>query len=259
MNNLSSPTTTIKLSGAELGRTDSLPRRRYGTRTFSGKVELQAWPDSFDLTILEYMNDRTCKIAELYFCRALLLTTVLLATGCGQLYRVSPLPEQAAGPSTDLPASSLPEGLHIEARGLDGDRSLEHFEGNLPLAGVLAVEVRLINRSDSPLSLSRLKFALFDGSGKPCSELRPERALSRVMKFYGNRIYQIEAHRETVESYRRITLTRAGELRAGEEQRGIIFYAIPPQGRLDSGFSLRVVRGGASASLLITTPTREEK
>jgi hypothetical protein len=92
---------------------------------------------------------------------------------------------------------------------------------------------------------------LLEGTGQPCAELLPERALRRVMKFYGNRVYQIESHRVTVESYRRIALSRLGELEVGEERRGILFYAIPPHSLLDRGFSLRVNRGGESISLAV--------
>jgi hypothetical protein len=66
--------------------------------------------------------------------------------GCGQLYRVAPLARVERG----LPSSRLAD-LVIEARGLDGDRSLEQFDANLPMAGVLAVEVRLTNRGAAPL------------------------------------------------------------------------------------------------------------
>ena len=143
-------------------------------------------------------------------------------------------------------------GLLIEARALDGDRSLEQFEGNLPMAGVLAIDLRLLNRSGGPIDLGSLSFTLLAGTGQPCAELLPERALRRVMKFYGNRIYQIESHRETVESYRQIALSRLGALGVGEERRGILFYAIPRQSLLDRGFSLRVSRGGESISLAVS-------
>ena len=197
------------------------------------------------------MNDRICKIAEFYFCGALLLAIPLSLVGCGQLYRVKPLPSPVQGGRLESTASSSLGELGIEATALDGDRSLEQFDGNLPMAGVLAVEVHLINRSASELNLATINFALLDGEGGTCPELQPEQALNRVMKFYGNRIYQIEAHRETVESYRRLALPRVGELQAGRAGQGIIFYAIPAQGRLDSGFSFRVMRGGASTSLAI--------
>ena len=213
-------------------------------------------PCSENPPVLDYMNDRSCKIAEIYFCHALLVAVILIGTACGgQLYRVKPL----SGPPVDSPTTASLLDLGIEARGLDGDRSLEHFEGNLPMAGVLAVEVHLTNRSTSPLSLGSLNFALFERDGRPCHELTPDRALRRVMKFYGNRIYQIEAHRETVEGYRRIALPRGGELGAGEVRCGVIFYAIPAQAPLDAGFSLQVNLADESTRLAITTRDRGER
>lgn len=202
------------------------------------------------------MNDRSCKIAELYFYQALLAAAILIGTGCGgQLYRVKTL----SGPLQSATATTSLRGLQIEAGGLDGDRSLEYFEGNLPMAGVLAVEVQLTNRSDSPLSLAALNFSLFDRDGRPCQELTPERALRRVMRFYGNRIFQIAAHRETVESYRRIALHHGGELGAGEVRRGVIFYAISGQAPLDTRFSLQVNIAEESTSLSITKRDEGER
>lgn len=197
------------------------------------------------------MNVRISKIVKFYFCQALVLALLLLGTGCGQLYRVKPLPAPSPDRSPDSTAVVTMNGLLIEARALDGDHSLEQFEGNLPMAGVLAIDLRLLNRSGGPINLGSLSLTLLEGTGQPCAELLPERALRRVMKFYGNRVYQIESHRETVESYRRIALSRLGELEVGEERRGILFYAIPPQSLLDRGFSLRVNRGGESISLAV--------
>ena len=218
-----------------------------------GSFRSEAKSEAKDLT--EYMNENKYNIAAIYFLifryrsnigRLVVLLLLGLGTGCGQLYRVSPLVKTAG----DLVTGRLGDVM-IEARGLAGDRSLEQFEGNLPMAGVLAVEVRVSNRGPASLALPEIEYLLKDSAGTECQPLTPARALTRVMKFYGNRIYQVEAHRETVRSYERIALRRAGELAAGEEAGGILFFAIPRQPPPEGVFSLRISRSGQSISLAI--------
>lgn len=180
-----------------------------------------------------------------------LLLLGLFWSGCGQLYRVAPLARVERG----LPSSRLAD-LVIEARGLDGDRSLEQFDANLPMAGVLAVEVRLTNRGVAPRALTALGYSVEDANGNAYLPLVPREALKSVMKFYGNRIFQISAHQVTKESYEQVALRQSGELAVGEEVHGILFFAIPRQAPLHRGFTLRAGFGPESIRLALTEPFR---
>ena len=174
----------------------------------------------------------------------------LLWTGCGRLYEVAPLVK------TDQlsTGSGILGDLEIGVSGFDGDRALEQFEGNLPMAGVLAVEVRVKNQGPESVRLTELGFTIIDKDGQRPPVLRPEKALQRVMKFYGNRIYQVYAHQETVESYQRIALRQTGDLASREEIQGILFFAVPRQAPLRDGFMLQVRRSGQTVDLAITAP-----
>lgn len=169
----------------------------------------------------------------------------LLSTGCGQLYRVTPLPKVPGR----APIATAVNGLEVVVTALDGDLALEQFDANLPMAGVMAVDVDLVNRSPGPIRIESIRYTLVDPGGQTAPKLTPELALRRVMKFYGNRIYQIDAHRETVEAYRKIAVSESGVLETGERINGMLFFEIPGQAPLKKGFSLVVRLEGQSVSL----------
>ena len=108
---------------------------------------------------------------------------MLVGGGCGgRLYNVAPLPSSAP---PERPANNA-DGFAVNAKALDGDLSLERFSANLPLAGVIAIEVRLANRTPAAINTNSLKFELRNASGKLLKPLTPKNALKRVMKYYGN-------------------------------------------------------------------------
>lgn len=147
----------------------------------------------------------------------------LAGSSCGgELYSVTPLP------STPLPdlATNHTGDFNINAMALDGDLALERFDANLPLAGVIAVDVRLVNRATSSINANALKFELHDASGKALKPLTPKSALKRVMKFYGNSFYRIDARQHTIESYEATALPLGSALASQEERRGILFFEV---------------------------------
>src|SRR5262245_52712 len=81
-----------------------------------------------------------------------LLTSLLpvLAACGGRLYKVAPLPASVP-PEISMGNGA---GLDVGAVALDGERSYERFEANLPLAGVIAVDVRMINKSEATIMRS---------------------------------------------------------------------------------------------------------
>jgi hypothetical protein len=146
------------------------------------------------------------------------LLPILAACG-GRLYKVAPLPANAP------PEISLGKGgLDIGAVALDGERSYERFEANLPLAGVIAVEVRMINRSEAAIMTNSLKFELRDSSGAPFKQLAPKKALGAVMKYYGDRFYAKIAYQRTLEDYESVALKQASAIEPEKEIRGIVFF-----------------------------------
>jgi len=180
--------------------------------------ELQTISDLLTVLIRSNYIARMSSKKILFF----VLNLILVASvGCGaQLYKVSPLPTNA---SADDVASGE-QGLIAVTAILDGDQSLELFEANLPLAGIIAVDLRLVNRTAVPVKADSLKFSLRDSSGGNLKPIPPAQALKRVMKFYGDGFYRKDARLRTVESYEKIGLTTNATIEPQGNLRGVLFY-----------------------------------
>ena len=146
------------------------------------------------------------------------LLTVIAACG-GRLYKVAPLPASVP------PEISMGKGgLDVGAAALDGEQSYERFEANLPLAGVIAVDVRLVNNSEATIMTNSLRFELRDPSGAELKRIAPKKALSAVMKYYGDRFYAKVAYRRTLEDYESVALKQGSAIEPEREIRGIVFF-----------------------------------
>jgi hypothetical protein len=161
--------------------------------------------------------------------------------GCGgQLYKVAPLP--ASRPPEISTKNS--NGLDIGAVALDGDQSIAQFEANLLMAGVIAIDLRVVNRSQETLDANKLRYELSDGTGRKLKQISSEKALSRVMKSDGNSFYTLEARRKTRADYESVAFKSTGPLAPQEERRGLLFYEIK-QKREDPGNLTLSVKGAA--------------
>ncbi len=176
------------------------------------------------------MNANKIIFAANYFC-------ILLLAGCaGQLYKVAPLP---ASSPPDISTSNT-TGLNAGATVLDDDRSLEQFEANLPMAGLVAVDVRLSNLSGQAIEANKLRFELSDGAGAAFKQITPKKALSRVMKFNGDSFYRIDARQQTRDSYHAIALKLDAALAPQEERRGFLFFESKKKPANLSGLNLTI-------------------
>src|SRR5262245_62070446 len=167
---------------------------------------------------------------------AIFLWCCCFAACGGQLYKIAPKPLSTPPEiSTDNP-----NGLNIGATIFGGDRSLEQFEANLPMAGILAVDIQLTNRSAATIDASGLRFELSDGHGNRFKAITPKKALGTGMKWNGDRVYTLEARRRTRESYEAIGLKIADRLAVQEERRGFLFFENPGRSLNLKGLSLSV-------------------
>lgn len=168
----------------------------------------------------------------------------------GQLYKVAPPP---AGGSPDM-ASNNAGGLNAGAIALEGDSALERFEANLPLAGVVAVDLRLENIASDALDLSKFKFELQDAAGKILKPLTPKKALSSVMKYYGNSFYTLAARQKTRDDYESVALKLAGGIAPREERRGILFFQTNRNTTNLNGLTLSIT--GAATPIRVSVSAR---
>jgi hypothetical protein len=163
----------------------------------------------------------------------------MFSGGCGgQLFKVAPLP---ASRPTEIMTSN-PNGLDIGAVALDGDQSIVQFEANLLMAGVIAVDVRIINRSQETFDVNKLQFELSTGGGRKFKQISSRKALSKVIKSEGNSFYTIEARRKTRADYESIAFKSTGDLAPQEERRGFLFFEMKEK-RDDPGNLILSVNG----------------
>ncbi|MEK7830793.1 MAG: hypothetical protein AAB401_06895, partial [Acidobacteriota bacterium] len=89
---------------------------------------------------------------------------------------------------------------------------------------VIAVDVRLVNRTSAAVKADSLKFNLRDASGGNLKQIPPDQALKRVMKFYGNGFYRKDAKLRTIESYEKAGLAINSTIAPQGNLRGFLFY-----------------------------------
>lgn len=86
------------------------------------------------------------------------------------------------------------------------------------------MDVRLLNRTSEAINAHALRFELRGTNGKTLKPLTPKKALKRVMKFYGNGFYRMDARQNTIESYEATALPLDSAIAPQEERRGLLFF-----------------------------------
>ncbi len=168
--------------------------------------------------------------------------------GCGgQLYNVAPLPS----PAPDNVPTNSATGFNLSAKAIEGDQSLERFDANLPLAGVIAIEVWLANRTPAAINAASLKLELRDAGGKAFRAIAPKKALKRVMQFYGDSFYRIDARQRTIESYNAMALPLGSAIAPQEERRGLLFFEAPRNTTRLDGLTLSAAGANPPVSVKI--------
>ncbi|MEP7274502.1 MAG: hypothetical protein ABI882_23630 [Acidobacteriota bacterium] len=170
---------------------------------------------------------------------------IVLSSCAAPLYTVAPIPRSP--PSERVTATT--GALEVTALAFDDERAIERFDANLPLAGLIAVEVRLNNQGSSPIAATSLRISLLDSSGKSLRSIPPKKALSRVMKYYGVRLYGKEGYARTVASYEAIGLNLEGEISPSSERSGILFFEHKAPVTSMAGYRLSIEGGPSSISL----------
>ncbi len=175
------------------------------------------------------MNARTGIFAILFF-----ILPLSLSCG-GKLYDVAPLPGTAP-----VISAGDPGGLRIGAKALSGDEAFELFSANLPLAGVMAVEIELSNDAAESINTRNLKFELRDSAGAQFKRISSKNALSRVMDYYGVSFYRKDARNRTRDDYAAVEFKTDSPLGVQESRRGYMFFQSKVESAAPAGLILNV-------------------
>jgi hypothetical protein len=77
---------------------------------------------------------------------------------------------------------------------MSDERAIAQMDANLLLAGLIAVQVHITNSGSSAIAAGALHASLRSPSDKTLAPIAPKKALQRVMKYYGTRLYGLEAY-----------------------------------------------------------------
>ncbi len=173
------------------------------------------------------------------------LSLFLLLSSCSvPLYKVAPIPQNSA--IVDGKTGTT-QGLEITAAALfDDDKSFERFASNLPLAGIIAVDVYLKNNSAATL---KPKFSLRDSAHQNLSLLDAKNVLKQMMKFEGVRAYVKEGKQLTLDQLSAMALPKKIEIGPQSEKRGVLFFRAKVDAMKLDGLRLEV--GGLAAPIII--------
>jgi hypothetical protein len=177
------------------------------------------------------------------------LCFILSLTACfGPLYKVAPLPKTPPDEMPTTTTNATGAGLEVGALLLNDEQAYARFSANLPLAGVIAVEMRLVNRTSEQISVKQKNFTLRDSKRHKLRILEPKNALTYVMDYYGAQLYGLEAYRQTRAAYESLALAET-PLAPGEERRGMLFFALKPPVTDTSGLVLTYKGRGTQLQL----------
>ncbi len=116
----------------------------------------------------------------------LIAIAVAAASCAGALYKVKPAVEMA--PLAENAKSASAGGVSVRVAPLMSDEdSQDLFEANLPLSGILPVQVEMVFESGVAVEIKRARFHLRDGEGKEWKLISAKEAISRVLK--ANEVY----------------------------------------------------------------------
>ncbi len=149
-----------------------------------------------------------------------LLLPLLLGACSVPLYKVAPLPQNVP---IEGGQTVVANSLEVTASALtEDDQAFERFETNLPLAGIVVVDLKLVNRASE--STKVLKFELQDSTGKSFPLLDAKKQLKKMMKSDGVRLYAVAGRQQTLEQLQAVALPKKLSLAAREEKQGVLFF-----------------------------------
>jgi hypothetical protein len=138
-------------------------------------------------------------------------------------------------PVTELPP--LPENSRTADAGgitvrvaplLTDEESLELFEANLPLSGVLAVRTELIHQSGLPVELRKARVRLADSQGRSWKFLSAKQAVSRIMSANGIFAYNPNSRKQFEKEFAGYALDLKTQLSTSDRTRqGFLFFQTP--------------------------------
>jgi hypothetical protein len=174
------------------------------------------------------MRRKLCRRAAVWISFGLCL---FVAACGGSLYKVKP--------KIDAPVEGGREGsaggFTVRAAPLLADEeSQDLFEANLPLAGLLPVNLEINNESGAPLSFKRVRFHLRDGEGREWKLRSTKQVVSRILTDNAIYLYNPNSRKKFEAGVAEHGFDLSTVLEAGRRRRGLVFFQTPKKGSVES-------------------------
>lgn len=134
-------------------------------------------------------------------------------------------------------------GLSVQARAVtDEDFLYDQFDGNLILAGILPVELRITNTADVPLRLDRARIGLTTSIGREVRAAKPRDGYKRLVSYYGVSLYSKDGNRQARSDFESWGIDLARPLEPGQSRQGMVFFIFTRESVPRSGLILTARR-----------------
>ena len=153
---------------------------------------------------------------------------LLLTTSCaGSLFKVKPVVELP--PLAGDVKSASGGGVTVRvAPVLSDEESQELFEANLPLAGILSVQLELVFDSGVAVETRKVRFRLKDGEGREWKLLAPKAAVSRILKANDVYAYNPTSRKQFEQDFTAYGIDLKSPLSNAERRhQGFVFFETP--------------------------------
>lgn len=182
---------------------------------------------------------------------ALMISSLLTASCATSLFKVKPVSELPALPTTSRSAEA--GGLTVRVGSLLTDEEAQElFEANLPIGGVLAVRVQLDFQSGAPIEIKQARFKVRDNQNREWKLLSTKKAVSRIMKANQVFLYNPHSKKQFEQDMTAYTLDTRSVIDSSQHSRsGFLFFQTPDKQPIDSNAKLTLVIEKLSQPLTI--------
>ena len=150
--------------------------------------------------------------------------TLLTASCSGSLFKVKPVSELPAMPTSS--ASASVGSLSFRASPLLTDEETQElFESNLHLAGLLPVRLEVVHNSGDVVEIKKLKFRLHDEANTEWKLISAKQAISRILKANGVFAYNPNSRKTFEKEFRAYELNVKEPITHAEGKRqGLLIF-----------------------------------
>lgn len=176
---------------------------------------------------------------------ALLAASIFIAScGGGSLYKVKPVVQSPV--RAEAANSGSADAIKVRAVALLTDEeSMELFESNLPLIGLLPVRVEIANASGASFALDHVRFHLREGdAGKEWKQVTPKKVVARILKAEAVTFYNPNSRARFEEELSAHAFDMKSPLGASERRQGLIFFQTPKKEAVSSPQGLKLTVEG---------------